>query len=299
MTDQRRVLFQWLLLGALFIAPAAAPSALSAETKHHSLWKVEGKSNTVYLLGSIHLLKESDYPLPAVIENAFTNSKIAAFETDIGEMESPEAQMKLLSQATLPPGETLEQQLSPEVYSAFTNYAREAGLPTAMLARFKPSMAAVTLVLIELQKLGLDPEAGVDRHFFKRARKDGKETVALETLDFQISLLTDLSKEEGELFMKTTLKEIGDTKKLFREMIEAWRTGDTAGLEKLLNEAKRDAPALFKRLVTDRNERWIAKIEELLRSGKNAIVIVGAGHLVGSKSVTELLTKKGFKIKQL
>lgn len=298
MKEQRRV-FHALLLLALVVSPSIAPIVFSAENARHCLWKVEGKSNTVYLLGSIHLLKESDYPLPGVIENAFTNSKVAAFETDIGEMESPEAQMKLLSKATLPPGETLEQQLSPKVYGAFTNYAREAGLPTPMLARFKPAMAALTLVLIESQKLGLNPEAGVDRHFFRRAREDGKEIVPLETLDFQISLLTDLSKAEGELFMKTTLKEIGETKKLFREMIEAWRTGDAAGLEKLLNEAKRDAPALFKQFVTDRNERWVAKIEELMRGGRNVIVIVGAGHLVGSKSVPELLAKKGLKMSQL
>src|SRR5262245_42357482 len=131
-----------LRLLAFFVLPAIAPTAFSAESPRHCLWKVEGKTNTVYLLGSIHLLKESDYPLPAAIERAFTNSKVAVFETDIGEMETPEAQMKLLAKATLPPGETLEQHLSPEVYTAFTNNANESGLPAAILARFKPTMAA-------------------------------------------------------------------------------------------------------------------------------------------------------------
>ncbi len=153
--------------------------------------------------------------------------------------------------------------------------------------------------MLEIQKLGIEPNHGVDKHYFERARKDGKEIVGLETLDFQIGLVTEFSKEEGELLMKITLRDIETTQKSFGDMLKAWRTGDTDALEKLMNEALREAPVIAKRLLTDRNRNWLPKIRELLRDDKNAVVIVGAGHLVGREGVVELLQREGLKVTQL
>ncbi len=288
-----------LLLAFSAVVPARGQPAGTNASALHALWKVEGKSNTVYLLGSVHLLKQDHYPLAAPIESAFSASKVVAFETDMEKMEQPETQFKLLSKAGLPDGETLKGQLSPAVYASFSRHAEEAGLPMLLFEHFRPAMAALTLEVMELQKLGLDPEHGIDKYFFERARKDGKQLVAFETVDFQIGLITDFTKEEGELLMKTTLEEIDNTKKLYADMVAAWQTGDAAKLAKLLNEAEQQAPVIYKRLVTDRNERWVPKIQDLLAGGQNAIVIVGAGHLVGSEGVVELLKKKGLKVTQL
>ncbi|HWX19393.1 MAG TPA: TraB/GumN family protein [Candidatus Binatia bacterium] len=287
-----------LLLALLFIPPAQAQQAPVATTTHHSLWKVQGKSNAVYLLGSIHVLKKENYPLPQVMEAAFTNAAIAAFETDIGAMEQPDTQQKVLSKAQLPESETLQRQLSPGVYNSFTNHLQEAGLPVEIFEQFKPSVAAITLAALEMRKQGLDPEYGLDKHFFDRAGKEGKQIAELETLDFQIGLVTDFSKEEGELLVKTTLKDLDKLKTELGSMVKAWQTGDADSLEKLLNEASREAPVIYKRLLTDRNQRWLPKIEEWLRGDKNVVVIVGAGHLVGSEGVVELLRKKGWKVIQ-
>jgi uncharacterized protein YbaP (TraB family) len=288
---------------ALLIIFLAAPRLVAqradstAATKH-SLWKVEGKQNAVYLLGSVHALKKEDYPLPAPIEAAFTNSRIAVFETDVEELEKPELAMKLALKARLPEGETLSQQLSPKVYAGFSNYVQKAGMPPQMFDSLSPAIAAITLVVLELKKLDLDPEYGLDKHFYKRARQEGKTIVPLETVDFQISLMTEFSKEEGELLMKTTLKDIDKMEKEFGDLLKAWRTGDAAKLDRLLNEAMEEAPVIFKRLVTDRNRRWLPKIQELSKGKDNAIIIVGAGHLVGTDGVVELLRKQGAKVVQ-
>src|SRR5262249_18337199 len=122
--------------------------------------------------------------------------------------------------------------------------------------------------------------------------------VALETVDFQIDLLTDFTKEEGELLMKTTLRDMDKLKQEFGDIIKAWQTGNADELEKLLNEATQDAPVIFKRFVADRNRRWLAKIQELARGKENAIVIVGAAHLVGKEGVVELLRQRGLKLTQ-
>jgi uncharacterized protein len=285
-----------LLLSCVLRLPASQPIATSQA--HHSLWKVEGKTNTVFLLGSIHVLKAGDYPLPAVMEEAFTNSAVVAFEADISALENADTQVSLLSKVTLPEGETLSGQLSPGIYTALTNHLQQAGLPEFMFDRFKPAMAAMALEVLEMQQLGLKPEYGVDKHFFRRARKARKQIVALETVEFQLSLVTDFTKEEGELLMKVTLEEIDTTKKELGEMLKAWKTGDGDTLEKLMNEASRQAPSIYKRLLTDRNERWLPKIDEMLSSEKNAVVIVGAGHLVGKDGLVELLRKRGLKVTQ-
>jgi uncharacterized protein YbaP (TraB family) len=285
------------LLLVAFVSPALAQ--LPKVTTHHSLWEVQGKSNVVYLLGSVHVLKAENYPLPAVIETAFSNSVLVVFETDVGAMDQPETQLRVMSKARLPEGESLSQELSPEVYRSFTNHLQEEGLPAVVFDQFKPSIAAVTLAALDLQKEGLDPEQGLDKHFFARAKKEGKQIAALETVDFQIGLITDFSKEEGELFMKTTLKDMDKLKTDIEDLLKAWQTGDAAALEKLLNDAAREAPAIYKRLLTDRSARWVPKIEEWSRSDKNVIVIVGAGHLVGKEGVVELLRTKGLKVTQL
>jgi uncharacterized protein YbaP (TraB family) len=215
-------------------------------------------------------------------------------------MEQMATQIKLLSKARLPEGETLSHDLSPAVYARFTNHLNEAGLPLVMFDMFKPAMAAMTLEVLEMQKLGLDPQFGLDKYFFALARKDAKKVIPLETVDFQISLVTDFTKEEGDMLMKSSLEDIDTVTKDLQDLLKAWQSGDADNLEKLLNGASREAPAIYKRLVTDRNARWVPRIEEWLRSGgnTNTIVIVGAGHLVGKDGVVELLRKQGFKVTQ-
>jgi uncharacterized protein YbaP (TraB family) len=288
-----------LLILALAIAPSIRAQKTTAKPPSvHTLWKVDNGTNALYLLGSVHVLKPEDYPLPAAMESAFTNSSVIVLETDMAAMEDPQVQTKILSKAQLPAGETLQQQLSPPVYEMFTNHVQSAGLPATMFDNFRPSLAAITLALIEIQKLGVSPEYGVDKHYFDRARKTGKTIEALETVDFQVNLVTDFSKEEAELLLKTTLEEVDNTKKEFRTLLKAWKEGDSGTLERLLNETSKEAPAIYKRMLTDRNQRWVPQLEKLLRAGRNTLAVVGTGHLVGSDGVVELLKKKGWKITQ-
>jgi uncharacterized protein YbaP (TraB family) len=280
-----------LFLGLLL--PMAAASA--ADQNHHCLWKIPGRTNAVYLLGSVHFLKESDYPLPPVIENAFSNSTVAVFETDMGKLQDLDTQTRLMKNAQLPEGQTLSQVLTTNTYAAFRRRLQDMGLGTALFDHLKPALGAMTLEVFAMQKMGLDPSYGLDLHFFQLAKKAGKQLVPLETVDFQIDLVTGFTPEEGELIMKTTLEDIDTTEKLLGELLQAWRTGDSEALQKLLNHAMADAPAIFKRLVTDRNHSWLPKIEEWSRSDQSVIVIVGAGHLVGPDGLVALLQKAGLK----
>lgn len=287
----------WLSLAIAL--PAAAQQQPARVASHLPLWKLEGKTNSVYLLGSIHLLNKTNYPLAAPIETAFKEARVVAFETDIGALSEPDTQMKMIEKMRLPEGQTLKDQLSAETYAALMKCVEKTGLPEAMFTHLKPVMAATMLLTMDLVEMGLDPEQGVDQHYFRRARESGKEIVPLETVDFQIDLFTGLSKAEGELVVKSMLKDMANTRKRLGEIVRAWQTGDAARIDKFLNEATSEAPAIMKRMVTDRNHNWVPKIEGLLRGRKNAIVIVGAAHLVGKEGVVELLRQRGLKVTQL
>jgi uncharacterized protein YbaP (TraB family) len=281
----------------LLLQPAAAQQRSSTATRQ-PLWKIEGKSATVYLLGSVHVLKKENYPLAAPIGAAFDQAKVVVFETDFEALEKPELQMKLLTQSTLPAGETLRGQLSPKLYEQLAAQLKETGLPVEAVEKLKPGMVGLTIGLLEMQKLGLDEKLGVDRHFHERARKAGKEIIGLETPEFQVDLLTGFSKQEGEALLKSTLKEIGTLKRELARLLKAWQTGDMKTVADQLNEGLEEQPELYKRLVVERNKRWVPKIEELVRGDKDAIVIVGTGHLAGKQSVIELLEKDGLKVTQ-
>jgi uncharacterized protein len=265
----------------------------------HCLWKVEGRTNTAYLFGSIHFLKKEFYPLPAPIEDAYKRSQVVVFEANLEEMQSPAAQLKMLQQGKYPEGQTLKQNVSRETYAKLEAYLSDALGSAALFDELKPWMVAVALLGIELQKLGFNPEEGVDKYFFDKAKQDRKQIVPLETIDFQLGLFAELSKDEEDAMLKETLQEISSFKGILGQLTDAWKTGDTKKLDELIVEAMRQYPQIHKKLLLDRNKEWSAKIEKLLAEGKSVFMVVGAAHLIGKDSVVDLLSKKGLKVAQL
>ncbi len=274
------------------------PAALTSP-ELHSLWRAQGQSNVVYLLGSIHLLRQTDYPLPTVMDNAFSNSQVAVFETDIDKLENPMEGFRIIGKSKLPEGQTLKKVLPAKVYASFSNHLQSVGLPMMMMDTIRPGMAVAMPESVELVKLGADPSLGPDDHYFNLAKQTNRKTVALETVDFQIDLVLDLVGDDEELMVEKTLEQIDDEKKDYDDMVSAWKNGDSAAMEKMLNEMREDAPQVFKKTVSDRTASWVPKVDELLHGSQNAIVIVGAGHLVGPDGLVELLKKKGVKVTQM
>lgn len=283
--------------GALAQLPVAVTASTNSTTKH-CLWEIKGGSNTVFLLGSMHVMKDNMYPLAPVIEAAYKRSAVVVFETDMKVLQSPAFAMKLMGQATYPEGESLEKNLSPALYSLLASNLQASLLPMEMIDRFKPWMAAMTVLMLELQKEGFDVQNGVDKHFHTRAVADEKKLDHLESPDFQAALFTGLTDKESEEFLGQTLRDMDVWKKQLALLEKAWLTGDTKGLDKLLLDSFREYPLMHKKFLIDRNRAWLAKLEQFLKSDKDVLVVVGAGHLVGKDSVVDLLTAKGYRVEQ-
>ncbi len=280
-----------LLLAALVLWTCTLTSR--AGTALHSLWELHGKHNTVFLLGSIHVLRPGDYPLSPAVMQAYASSKSLVMEINLADMDLEQLQAEMLASAMLPEGKSLPAVLGPKRYSRAESLARDVGVELATFDQFAPWFAAEAISQLQLLQLGFQPTSGVEMYFLERARSDGKSIAGLETVHDQIALFEGLSMDAQAEYLVSSLEQAHELPKQVDDMVHAWQRGDTAWFDdQLKSELGRD-PVLYQSVLAARNRKWIPKIEALLNDDKNYLVIVGTGHLVGRNSVIDLLKKDG------
>jgi uncharacterized protein YbaP (TraB family) len=283
------LLRRWLgLLSCVLLS-----ATVRADGELHALWEVHGKHNTVYLLGSIHVLRPTDYPLAPAVLNAYGNAKSILMEVNLQETDTQQMQMELLAGARLPAGKTLPSILGKQRYDRAADLAREVGVDISIFDAFAPWFVAEAISQMQLVQLGFQPQSGVEMFFLEHARTDGKSVAGLETVHDQISLFEGLSMEAQAEYLLSSLEEAHDLPKEVDAMVRAWQRGDIVWFADQMKSEFGHDPSLYQSLLVARNRKWVPKIEALLDSDKNYLVIVGTGHLVGQGSVIELLRKDG------
>jgi uncharacterized protein YbaP (TraB family) len=293
----RRSLIRWRMLG-LALSCVVLSASVRADGPLHALWELHGKHNTVYILGSIHVLRPSDYPLAPAVLSAYGDAKAILMEVNLAEIDSQLMQTELLASARLPEGKTLPLILGDARYKRAQTLAREVGVDLGIFDAFAPWFAAEAISQLQLQQLGFQPQSGVEMFFLDRARTDGKSVAGLETVHDQIALFEALSMDEQADYLISSLEEAHDLPKEVNSMVRAWANGDTQWFaDQLKTDIGRD-PALYDSVLVARNRKWVPKIEALLNDDKNYLVIVGTGHLVGGNSVIALLKKDGIAAAQ-
>jgi uncharacterized protein len=263
------------------------------------VWKAQKGNSVIYLGGTFHILRESDFPLPPEFEKAYKASEVVVFETEIDKFKDPATQQKLMAKATYADGSTIEKHLSPKTYRELSEYCVTNGIPLQQLARFKPSMLITTLTFVELMKLGVT-QHGVDEFFYEKAKEDGKAVKGLETVDEQIDYVVSMADGDEDGFVRYSIRDMGKLKPLFEEFETAWRKGDADKLDRLLNvELKAEQPKLYDRLMVGRTRKWLPLIDAPQKPPRTQFILVGAGHLVGPDGLVEELRKKGYKVEKL
>ncbi len=285
------------LILSLLAANLAVAPAVHADKA--AIWKLSDDDSTVYLAGSVHLLREKDMPYPKAYDTVYKDSEELVFEIDMKEMNAPGAAMKMRQLGTLPAGETLGDHLSQETLTALDGYLNGNNLPAGMFNQFTPGMVYLTLGSMEALRQGARPDLGMEMQFHKKAEKDGKPGSGLETTAYQMSRFNELDVETLNDLIKETIEASDETEETLDSIIEAWKSGDAQGLQKLVYDEMAETPAVLKVLLVERNQNWIPVIEEKLAGDKNVMFIVGAAHLVGEGSVVQLLEDKGHKPVQL
>jgi uncharacterized protein YbaP (TraB family) len=280
------------------IALTLCACAQAAEAKTFA-WKATKGSGVVYLIGSIHVLTPDFYPLNPALEAAFKDSDLLVEEVDMAEMLDPTAQLRVLSRGMLPADQSLDRLLSPSTLALVQKVTGDLGPAGQPLMRFKPWMLAIALQGLELQKAGYDPELGLDRHFYDQAKSAGKSVQGLETADYQISVFDNMTMAEQDRMLAQTLKELATELASVGRLATAWKTGDVATVEAIMQAELKAEPQMYQRLLVDRNKAWLPKIEALFTRSGRALVVVGAAHLVGADGVIAMLKAKGYTVEQL
>jgi uncharacterized protein len=288
---------QFSRLAAIVALMQLAP--LHAQPARDFIWKVSRPAGALYLVGSVHLLTKDYYPLSPALDTAFKDSDLLVEEADLGEMESPASQFKLLARGLLPGDQSLDKVVSPATYALVTKRVGDLGMPIEPLKRFKPWMLALTLVQLEWQKAGFDGSLGLDRHFYDRAKVDGKIVQGLETVDYQLSLFDDMTNAEQDRMLAESLKDLDKEQASVLTLTKAWQAGDAATVERIVLDDVKDDLVMYDRLLVNRNRNWLPKLDALLARTGRAFVVVGAAHLIGPDGLLAMFKAKGYKVEQL
>jgi uncharacterized protein YbaP (TraB family) len=281
----------------LWLLPAAALA--DAASTPVTMWLAEGTSNRVYLLGSIHLLRERDHPLPQVIGRAYEDAETLYMEIDMDDLDPLASQATITRLGMLEEGISLRDVMGEELYAEAAAAASELEIPLEMLDRTEPWYAAITVEQLVLARIGFNAAYGVEMHLLRKASGDGKEILGFETLEQQLGYLDGLSLEAQRKLLMQTLTEGAAIREIMDDLILAWRSGDIDYLEQTLLDDLSGYPELYDTIVADRNRLWVDTIDDLLDDGEDYLVIVGALHLVGEDGVPRLLEQRGIRITQM
>jgi hypothetical protein len=288
---------KWLPVLVLLLASSPA---FAAENGHPlSMWQIDGASNSIYLLGSIHMLREKDHPIPSAIYDAYAQAEALIMEIDMDDIDPVAEQALATELGLIQDGRTLRDLMGPELYAQAESLAQELQIPLKLLEKSEPWYAAINVEMMMLMRMGFNPMQGIEFHLSEIAKRDNKEIFGLETTRQQLEFLDGLSPEAQRDLLIQTLSESMELTEVMDKLIDAWRYGDIEFLEKNLLVDMQEIDELHQTIVVNRNRNWVVKIQELLREKDDYLIIVGALHLVGKEGVPNLLSQRGFDVIQL
>lgn len=277
----------------MFLAAVVAATTVLAGS---SVWRAELDGEVVYLGGTCHMLRASDFPLPAEFDAAYAEADTLYFETDLNAMQSPAVQMKILEEGMLGDGTVLSDHLKPETWAALEEHCAKHGLPLAAFAQMKPWLLTVTLAVLEWQKNGAVQE-GVDMHYHALAEKDGKTTAGLEDIDAHLQFVISIGDGQEDEMLLSTLRDLETLPQMVSELIAAWRSGDIETMDTaMMADMRKEFPKVYTDLVTGRNHDWVPQVLAMFKQPGTEYVLVGVGHFGGEEGLIALLEAEGVTI---
>lgn len=280
------------------------PQVLSAREEasdgKHFLWQVDSPTTRVYLMGSIHLLRQDLYPLAPVIEEAFAASDVLVLEADPFAEPQEELLQTIMAYAVYPEGQTLKSQLSEKDYFELLGVLLEAGIPSESVQQYQPWYVASLVDQVLSSRLGIRPEYGVD--FYFRSKAEHKEIKELESVEAQLQLFAGFSDQEQVLMMLWAVEDLEHAAEDFDELLQVWQHGDIKAMEQQLQKEFQEEPRfkpIWNVMVEKRNLAMADRIVTFMGTNKRHFIIVGAGHLVGPQGLVTLLRQRGYAVQQL
>ncbi|WP_417308681.1 TraB/GumN family protein [Devosia sp.] len=274
------------LLIAALSAPALADPAL---------WKVSDADSDIYLFGSVHVFtREMDWRTPT-FDRVLADADQVYFEIVLDAEAVAQTTYITLTRGRFHDGESLPDVLTDADWARVVAAAEANQLPADVIAGMQPWFAA--LALSETAMTGAS--VGVEQQLVAELPPARMEE--LETVAEQMGYLADVPLDEQIDNLMSVVESIEDGSiDSLDALLDAWEAGDTDAMLEIFEGqlTPRDA-ATYERLITDRNERWLEPIEQMLAENSDALVVVGAGHLIGDAGVPALLADKGYTVTRI
>ncbi|WP_165188303.1 TraB/GumN family protein [Caulobacter soli] len=285
----RRFAFAFVALLAMAATPVLAEPAL---------WAIKDKDSTIYLFGTVHVLKPTTQWRSPRIAKAFRDADDVVME--IEQPEDAASTRALMLKYGVDQAAPLSTKLKPESYAKLQAAAQGMGFPPQALEPMRPWLAALTVSLTPLLKAGYDPESGVEKLLTAQAKAAGKPISAFETMEQQVRFFADMTPVQETQLLESTLDEIDDGPAKIDALVTAWAAGDQAELKRqMVDEMQSDYPDVYKLLLVDRNQNWAEQLKTKLAGSGVSFVAVGAGHLTGPDSLQAQLAKLGIKAERV
>jgi hypothetical protein len=272
-------------------APVAAAATALADADP-ALWVVKDADTTIYLFGTVHVLKPGLGWFDEAVKTAFDKSDEMMLELVMPEDQAAVAKtmMPLAMDTT---GKTIPSRLTADELKAYQAAMVSVGVPANAFDSFEPWFPAMTLSVLPLTKLGYDPEQGAEKLLTKFAKDSSKPVSGLETLEEQLGFFDQLPETQQVAFLNAVVKDLDKLGPMLDKMVGLWAKGDPDGLAVAMNESMAATPELASMLLYDRNQRWADQIKTRMDKPGTVFIAVGAGHLAGQKSVQDYLKDRG------
>lgn len=258
-----------------------------------AIWKVSDEDSAVWLFGSIHMLPEGMEWRTEIFDNLLDEADRIYFETDLGLAAQPKILALTMERGFARDGVLLNQRIDGKLMSKVRTAAETYAVPVPTLLAMQPWMAASTISVAALTAAGYDPTQGVETTLVSEIPVERQGF--LETAEEQIDAIAGGSEADQIQMLVATLGETDTLATMVDTMVAAWLEGTPEVVADIFfADLGAYGEAFIDRLITQRNKNWVEQIEAMLQADEEALLIVGAGHLVGPENVVNLLINKGF-----
>lgn len=278
---------------------AMADAKATSGTGAPAMWTFSDEDTTVYLYGTVHLLKpEVTWRSPS-LENALSKADTLVLEADVSSPESQAGMQKLVMEyGVFPDGQTLTGLLEEDDEAAVTAALEARNIPVQAVDQMKSWMVGLQLGMMQIMQAGYDPQSGVETILIADAAKENKKLAYLETAETQIKTLGGAPLDEQVQGLMATLSTMELGEEYLDTLVAEWADGDVKGIGAMMaNPAAFGTQDAYDALLTTRNRNWVPTIKALLEEPGTKLVAVGAGHLAGPDSVVKMLKDEGIKVK--
>jgi uncharacterized protein YbaP (TraB family) len=279
---------------AVDVAPRATPTLWSARPR-------SAPEPLFYLLGSVHVGDERMRKLGGEVERAWKRAEELVVEADVSRVDLDEVRLMMQRFGSIPAPERLRDRIAPETWMHLQVYLTEHELPVDAFDATAPWLVATSIAVLQFRSEGFQEELGVDRLLTERAASERVPIVELETAEEQFALFANLPPPLQDLMLRDTLMRAREAPDEASLLMEAWARGDDDALEEIALRPIERSPEFapfYDKVLFERNERMAARLAQLALDGRVRLVVVGAGHMLGSRGIPALLSARGFEIRK-